>query len=89
MEIVHAAGVPKHIIIASRRFLIVNRDGAHKARLVAIGYKDPDVTLVDRDAPILSSFAEGQILPVVASQKWRLKSCDIKTAFLNGDPPGP
>ena len=50
-----------------------------------LGFQDPDLTEVSRDSPTLSAASEALIMQLVASQKNRLISGDIKTAFLSGD----
>ena len=59
--------------------------GKAKARLCVLGFQDPDLTEVPRDSPTLSTASEALIMQWVASRKYRLISCDIKTAFLSGD----
>ena len=55
-----------------------------KARLVVLGYEDPQLTSVARDSPTLTREGRSVILQTIASHKWRLQSFDIKTAFLRG-----
>ena len=56
-----------------------------KARLCVLDFQDPDLTEVSRDSPTQSAASEALIMQCVASHKYRLISCDIKTAFLSGD----
>ena len=55
-----------------------------KARLVVLGYEDPQLTNVARDSPTLTREGRATVLQSIASQKWRLQSFDIKTAFPRG-----
>ena len=55
-----------------------------KARLVVLGYMDPQITNVVRDSPTLSREGRHTILQCLAAYKWELTSFDIKTAFLRG-----
>ena len=55
-----------------------------KARLVVLGYMDPRLTDVARDAPTLTREGRHTILQLIASKRWVLSSFDIKTAFLRG-----
>ena len=55
-----------------------------KARLVVLGYQDPSLTEVLRDAPTLTREGRNIILQCVASNMWTLCSFDITTAFLRG-----
>ncbi|CAE7299984.1 RE1, partial [Symbiodinium sp. KB8] len=55
-----------------------------KARLVVLGFQDPKLVEVMRDAPTLSREGRAIVLQSVASSKFTLTSFDIKTAFLRG-----
>ena len=55
-----------------------------KARLVVLGFQDPRLTEVARDAPTLTKEGRHAILQAIASYQWTLTSFDIKTAFLRG-----
>ena len=55
-----------------------------KARLVVLGYQDPQLTQVARDSPTLTKEGHSTILQYIASKQWELTSFDIKTAFLRG-----
>lgn len=78
-------GVPKQRIIRARWVLSVKRSGEHKARLVLVGFTDPDLHKLDRDAPTLSQLCEHLVIQQCASRRWHLKSWDVRTAFLSGD----
>ena len=55
-----------------------------KARLVVLGYQDPRLTEVSRDAPTLTRKGRHTVLQLISSKHWVLTSFDIKTAFLQG-----
>ncbi|CAE7847168.1 RE1, partial [Symbiodinium necroappetens] len=55
-----------------------------KARLVVLGFQDPKLVDVMRDAPTLSKEGRALVLQTIASCKFQLGSFDIKTAFLRG-----
>ena len=55
-----------------------------KARLVVIGFEDPDIDTVHNDAPTLSKDGRMAVLQSVASHRWELISFDVSTAFLHG-----
>ena len=55
-----------------------------KARLVVLGYEDPPLTGVVRDAPTLKREGRSIVLQIIASKCWQLHSFDIHTAFLRG-----
>ena len=55
-----------------------------KARLIVLGYEDPQLCEFDRDSPTLSKLARMLILQFAASSGWDIGSFDIRTAFLRG-----
>ena len=57
-----------------------------KARLVVLGYMDPQITEVPRDSPTLGKQSKMIILQLISSMGWSLGSFDIKAAFLQGKP---
>eukprot|EP00435_Cladocopium_sp_Y103_P055989 s1015_g18.t1 len=57
-----------------------------KARLVVLGYLDPNLTEVPRDSPTLGRQSKMLLLQLIASHGWSLGSFDIKAAFLQGRP---
>ena len=67
---------------------VTKRDQKAKARLVVLGYLDPMITEVPRDAPTLNRHTRMLILQLIASQQWCLQSFDISAAFLQGKPQG-
>lgn len=58
----------------------------HKAnaRLVVLGFLDPDIDTIARDSPRLGRQARMLILQLISSMSWTLRSFDIKAAFLQG-----
>ena len=62
--------------------------GAHKAkaRLVVLGYLDPQLEETPRDSPTMSKTSRMMLLQLIASEGWDLMSFDIKAAFLQGQP---
>ena len=55
-----------------------------KARLVILGYEDPNLTEIPGDSPTLQKESRSLIMQYCASQHWCIRSFDIKTAFLRG-----
>ena len=55
-----------------------------KARLVALGFEDPGIDRVPNDAPTLIKDGRQLLLQKVCSNRWKLCSFDINTAFLHG-----
>ena len=63
---------------------VAGGDTKAKARVVVLGFEDPDLATIPNDAPTLSKDGRTMVLQKIASNKWRLTSCDISTAFLRG-----
>ena len=57
-----------------------------KARLVVLGYLDPKIEEIPRDSPTLNKTSRMIALQVISSHAWKLRSFDIKAAFLQGQP---
>eukprot|EP00435_Cladocopium_sp_Y103_P026958 s175_g6.t1 len=55
-----------------------------KARLVVLGYEDPQVHEIPRDSPTMTKLTRMLILQTAASMGWDIESFDIRTAFLRG-----
>ena len=55
-----------------------------KARLVILGFEDPHIETLSRDAPTMGKDSRMLILQYIASARWSLRSFDIQTAFLRG-----
>ena len=87
---VRAGEVAAHLILRSR---VCYRwkptaDGGQKpkARIVVLGFRDPHLPWLARDAPVLSRTAFHLILQWAASHQVKLHNADCKSAFLQGDP---
>ena len=57
-----------------------------KARLVVLGFTDPQIDQVPRDSPTLNKTSKMLLLQMIASKMWDVMSFDIKAAFLQGRP---
>ena len=55
-----------------------------KARLVILGFEDPQIENLARDYPTLGKDSRTLILQYAASVTWRIRSFDVQTAFLRG-----
>eukprot|EP00435_Cladocopium_sp_Y103_P019613 s385_g4.t1 len=55
-----------------------------KARLVILGFEDPQLETLARDSPTMGRDSRSLIFQYAASARWRIKSFDIQTAFLRG-----
>ena len=93
--------IPKEQILKCRWILTwkpledVNQDGimnkslrTHKpkARLVVLGFQDPNIEEIPRDSPTLSKTSRMLILQTLATHAWQMLSFDVKAAFLQGKP---
>ena len=90
--IVKSRGIDKGRIIGSRWVLTWKKSSdpddrkvTPKARLVLVGYQDPDLGRVATESPTLRKESKHLILSICASKKWVIWGADIKTAFLSGD----
>ena len=68
--------------LISTKWVITEKNGETKARLVACGFEE-DFPL-PRDSPTVGKGAMRIFLTIAASQKWCIKTTDIKSAFLQG-----
>ena len=57
-----------------------------KARLVARGFEESQISHIPKDSPTCSTEALRIILAIMAQNQWKPNSVDIKTAFLQGIP---
>ena len=62
-----------------------DRTKVPKARLVLIGWEDPELGKIATDSPTLRKECKHLVLSICAANKWRVFGADIKTAFLSGD----
>ncbi len=63
---------------------IIGSNRKPKARLVVLGYEDPQIDSIPRDSPTMSKLSRMFVLQTAAANKWVIESFDIKTAFLRG-----
>jgi hypothetical protein len=52
-----------------------------KARLVLVGWQDPELGKIATDSPTLRKESKSMVLSICASKHWKLWGADIKTAF--------
>ena len=90
--IVKGKGIPRARIIGSRWVLTWkkssdpdDRSVTPKARLVLVGFQDPDLGRIATDSPTLRKESKHIILSICAAKGWTIWGADIKTAFLSGD----
>ena len=58
----------------------------YKARLVARSFEELDRDNIRTDSPICFKEKFRLVLTIIVSHKWKFKSLDIKSAFLQGQP---
>ncbi|CAE7232443.1 RE1 [Symbiodinium sp. CCMP2456] len=90
--IAKSKGIAKSRIIGSRWVLTWKKSSdpddrtlTPKARLVLVGFQDPDLGRIATDSPTLRKESKHIILSICASKGWVIWGADIKTAFLSGD----
>ena len=66
----------------STRWVVTNKEGKVKARLVARGFEEE--FLLPSDSPTVGKGAMKLFLTIASSEKWTIKTTDIKSAFLQG-----
>eukprot|EP00435_Cladocopium_sp_Y103_P018401 s905_g4.t1 len=93
VSICRSKGIPVERVIKARWVLTWKassdpdvKDRTPKARLVLVGWQDPDLGKIATDSPTLRKETKHLILSLCAARKWKLWGADIKTAFLSGDP---
>lgn len=69
-------------VTISTRWVIMKKDGNTRARLVARGFEEQ--SFIPKDSPTVGKGAMRIFLTVSASKKWKVKTTDIKSAFLQG-----
>lgn len=87
-EIAMRAGIDPQRIIGSRWVLtwkLVDGAKVPKARLVLLGYQDPDLGEYTRSSPTLTRTGRTLVLALMAQFVWQVFSLDAKNAFLAGD----
>ena len=67
----------------STRWVITEKEGSVKARLVARGFEE--YNFIAKDSPIIGKGAMRIFLTIASSKKWVIKTTDIKSAFLQGE----
>ena len=93
VSICKSRGVDPSRIIRARWVLVWKKSSdpdvktkTAKARLVLVGWQDPDLGKIATDSPTLRKESKALVLSICASMKWTIWGADIKTAFLSGDP---
>ena len=69
--------------VLSTRWVITNKDGKTKARLIVRGFEERDLE-IPRDSPTVGKGTMRLFISIAALENWAVKTTDIKSAFLQG-----
>ena len=67
-----------------RWIFTMKHDQSAKARLVIIGFQDPDLTSLATTAPVMSRRTRGLFFILCSCKKWTALKADVRAAFLQG-----
>lgn len=76
--------VPPGRLLRMRWLYTVKHDGRAKARLVIVGYQDPDLIHLEKTSPVMTRRTRGLFLTKCALHRWTALCGDVKSAFLQG-----
>ena len=81
--------VPKHRLMKMRWVLVLKSTDnpskvKAKARIVILGYSDPDGEFLDKAAPTLARRSRQMVLNYACFRRWRTLKADARAAFLQG-----
>ena len=76
--------VPLNRVVRMRWLYTIKQDGTAKARIVIIGYEDPDLGNLVTASPTMSRRTRGLFLTACAHFGWTALKGDVKAAFLQG-----
>lgn len=76
--------VPKNRCMRMRWILTVKDTGKKKARIVLLGFEDPDITTLTRASPTMTRRTRQLMLTYCTIQRWKMLKGDIRSAFLQG-----
>lgn len=76
--------VPRDRLLRMRWIYTLKQDGSSKARIVILGYADPDLTGLQRASPTMTRRSRSLFLTMAAQQSWTILKGDVRGAFLQG-----
>mgnify|MGYP001826004312 CR=1 FL=1 len=76
--------IPRERVMRMRWVLTYKDTGAAKARLVLIGFEDPDLDRLVSSSPTMCRRTRQLVLQAAIQQGWKPLKGDIKSAFLQG-----
>ena len=74
--------IPKDRVMKMRWVLTVKGSGAAKARIVIVGFTDPDLASLPKASPTMSRRSRQLMATMAATAGWSQLKCDAKSAFL-------
>ena len=74
--------IPKDRVMKMRWVLTVKGSGAAKARIVIVGFTDPDLACLPKASPTMSRRSRQLMATMAATAGWSQLKCDAKSAFL-------
>ena len=78
--------VPRNRIMRMRWVLSYKDTGAPKARIVIVGYEDPDLESLVSSSPTMTRRTRQLVFQQAALRSWRTLKADVKSAFLQTSP---
>ena len=76
--------VPESRTIRMRWIYTLKADNSAKARIVIVGYQDPDLGSLQTASPTMSRRSRGLFLTAAAVKRWTCLKGDVRAAFLQG-----
>ena len=83
VKLVHGK-VDESRVMKMRWIYTLKSDDSAKARIVIIGYQDPDLTQLRTTSPTMSRRTRGLFLTASSSLGWTVLKGDVRAAFLQG-----
>lgn len=77
--------VPSNRVMRMRWILTYKQSGSPKARIVIVGFEDPDLLSFNTTSPTMSRRTRQLMLTYAATMEWPLLKGDVKSAFLEGE----
>ena len=81
VKLVHKQ-VPQHRVMKMRWLYTLKADNSAKARIVIVGFTDPDIGTLHKTSPTMSRRTRGLFLTICGIQGWTALKGDVKAAFL-------
>ena len=76
--------VPRERLLKTRWIFTIKADNTAKARIVIVGFADPDLESLVRTSPVMSRRTRSLFLTKSALHQWCVLKGDVRAAFLQG-----